>query len=326
MTGMAFITDKEQAKHIMDAAAAKGVSLAIFCTGSHWNAEAVLRAASGFARENGIGRIPVALAMTSHYEHMQQTFRVTRDGNARVGLKAVMEYCRMLCDGPDAPYPAVDVLPHLDHADPEKDRWELTEGLGYFCSVMFDAQKYSYEDNLRMTADYVRQYGDRVLVEGIIEGLGVGGRKQAHQRDDYVEKAVEYVRATGVDFLVADLGTEQQSAGTGGQYLKRRARLLTQSLGRPMLVLHGTSCLRPEDIRGFSEDGVVRVNMWTRIAREAGQHAAAGIMARYASIRSGDFESCEARRYIYDSIDKASEIMKEVLGSLGYAGLRNSVA
>ena len=318
---MAFITDRDQAKSIIDDTVEKGVTIAIFCTGSHWNTEAILRAAQIVARKNGIGRIPVALAMTSHYENMQQTMRVTRDGCHKTGLRAVMDYAKLLCDGPDPLYPEVDVLPHLDHADPVNDSWELTEGLDYFCSVMFDAQKYSLEENMRMTADYVKKYGGRVLVEGALESLGVGNKVKAQQNDDYIEKAIEYIKNTGVDFLVADLGTEQQSEGTDARYLKDRAMKLTSSLGRPMLVLHGTSSLCNEDIKGFSEDGIVRVNMWTRIVRESGQYAAKRLMERYPLIEGNNFEACEAMQYINDNIDCATEVMVQVLESIGYCKL-----
>jgi fructose/tagatose bisphosphate aldolase len=250
---------------------------------------------------------------------MQQTMRVARCGDARVGLRAVMDYCRLLCDGPDAPYNEVDVLPHLDHADPIKDKRELTQELDCFCSVMFDAQKYSYEENIQLTKEYVKAYGDKVLVEGAVEALSVGSQKKAHQNDDYVRKAIDYVKSTGVDFLVADLGTEQQSADTKAKYLKHRAQELTRGLGRPMLVLHGTSSLSNEDIGGFSEDGIVRVNMWTRIVREAGQYAARQLIKRLPDIEKGDFEACEGRRYLNDSIDRAAEIMYQVLSSLGYS-------
>ena len=175
-----------------------------------------------------------------------------------------------------------------------------------------------------MTKEYVKTYRDRVLVEGAVEALGVGNQKKAHRNDDYVRKAIEYVQSTGVDFLVADLGTEQQSADTKAKYLKQRAQKLTRGLGRPMLVLHGTSSLSNEDIGGFSEDGIARVNMWTRIVREAGQYAAKQLMERLPAIEIGDFEACEGRRYLNDSIDKAADIMYGVLQSLGYARLGNA--
>ena len=316
---MPFITNRDQAKSIIDEVAKKKATMAIFCTASQWNTEAVLRAAQTVARKYGFKRIPIALAMTSNYDYMQQTKRVTRNGSAKIGLRAVMEYAKILCDGPEAPYPEVDVLPHLDHADPVKDSWELTEGLDFFCSVMFDAQKYSFEENIQLTSEYIKKYGHKVLVEGAVESLAVGGAKCAHQNEDYIEKATEYVKKTGIDFLVADLGTEQQSEGTEAKYLKTRAVELTESLGKPMLVLHGTSSLSNEDIKGFAEDGVIRVNMWTRIVRESGQYAAKRLMERYGLIENNNFEACEAKQFIDDNIDHAAEIMAEVMESIGYS-------
>jgi fructose/tagatose bisphosphate aldolase len=315
---MAFITDREWAKDEMDKLVKKGASLAIFCTGSHWNTEAILRAAQSTALKYGLKRIPVSVAMTSNYVYMQQTKRVTRSGEAKIGLKAVMDYCKLLCDASDSPYGNVDVLPHLDHADPEKDKWELTEGLKYFSSVMFDAQKYSYMENVRMTKEYVQEYGNKVLVEGAVESLGVSGMLKAQKKENYIDKAMSYVKTTGVDYLVADLGTEQQSEVMETQYQKKRARELTKGLGKSMLVLHGTSSLRDEDIKGFSKDGVVRVNMWTRIVRQAGQYAAKRLLERYPLVEKNNFNACEAKQYIDDNIDCASDIMSQVLESLGY--------
>ena len=37
---------------------------------------------------------------------------------------------------------------------------------------------------------------------------------------------------------------------------------------------------------------------------------------------NGDFESSESRQYIFDSIEKAADIMEETLGLLGYINLR----
>jgi fructose/tagatose bisphosphate aldolase len=318
---MAFVTDKNEAKSLIEHAVSRGVCTALFCTASFWNTEAILRAADNFARKHCIRNIPVVVAMTSNYSHMAQARRVTRSGNDRTGLRAVMEYCRILSSGANAPYANVAAMTHLDHADPAVDTWALTECTDLLSSVMFDAQAYPYDDNLRMTKDYVSRYGDKVLIEGIIEGLAVGDGQKARQSDGYIDKALCFVKETGVDFLVADLGTEQQSAGTGAVYLKDRAIGLTMALGKPMLVLHGVSSLKDGDIKDFCHDGVVRVNMWTRIVREAGQYAAQRLVERAERIRAGDFEACESMAYTNDNIDKAVEIMEGVLDSLGYAKL-----
>ncbi len=320
---MTYVTRRDEALRYTQLFRDRGASMAIFCTAAHWNTEAILLAAQRIAEKYNLSEVPLAVAMTFTYPYMPQAARITYSGDPRAGFISNMEHLKALCDGPDAPYSRVVVLPHLDHADPKRDRWALTEGLPYLATVMFDAQKYALEDNLAWTAEYVKTYGDQVLVEGIIEQLSVsGGRSQAVQRDSYVEKAVDYMARTGVDLLVADLGTEQQSDAVGGvRYLAERAQALTASLGDARLVLHGTSSLTPDQMTGLAGDGVIRVNMWTRIVREAGQYAAQKLIERQDAIARGEFEAAESRQYLADSIEAAAGIMVEVMELLGYPQL-----
>ncbi|NPV53510.1 MAG: hypothetical protein HPY71_08290 [Firmicutes bacterium] len=331
---MAIATDRRRAMEITERLRRSGVPMAVFCTASHWNTEAILLAARHMAERYSIKDIPVAVAMTFTYENMPQACRITYSQDPQAGFISIMEHLKALCGRPTSPYYDVTVLPHLDHADPQKDRWALTEGADYLASVMFDAQKYPWDENVALTADYVKAYGDRVLVEGIFERLSVEGRAKgsaetaekaagAGKADSYVSDAVEYMKRTKVDFLVADLGTEQQTRAPGGvKYLKDRARLLTERLGAAMLVLHGTSSLSNDQMQDLGADGVVRVNMWTRIAREAGQYAAGQLVARKSLIDAGEFEAAESRQYLYDSIEQAARIMEDILEILGYARLR----
>jgi len=298
------------------------MSVAVFCTASHWNTEAILIAADRFAKKHNIKNIPISLAMTFNYSHMAQSQRVTKTKDAIVGFKSNMEHLKVLCEAEDSPYYNVCVMPHLDHGDPETDKWALTKGTKYLASVMFDAQRFPFEDNIRMTSDYVKEYGKSVLVEGIMDVLKVSDGTESVSGDDYAEKALKYKNETKVDFIVADLGTEQQSNASGkSEYLKQRAVNLTKALKEKMLVLHGTSCLTNEQINGLADDGVIRINLWTKVAREAGQYAAKNLVERYDKIKDGDFEATESKQYIYDSIDKAADMMEEFLELFGYENL-----
>lgn len=318
---MPVVTEKKAARKVIDSVVEKNASMAIFCTASHWNTEAILLAAQKFCDAHGMESIPLAIAMTFNYPHMPQAQRVTHSRNAKLGFQSIMDHLHILCDSPDSPYRNIVVLPHLDHADPERDAWALTEGTKYLASVMFDAQRYPSDENAAMTRDYVKRYGKDIMIEGIMEELTVADKHAAggSSSDGYLERAEAYVRSTGIDFLVADLGTEQQSSKSDAHYLTERAKGLTSVLGRKMLVLHGTSSLDDGQMKGLSGDGVVRVNMWTKIAREAGKFAAAGLFHRAEQLFCNDFESIESNRYIMDSIDKASDMMCEVLGALNYA-------
>jgi fructose/tagatose bisphosphate aldolase len=318
---MPYITQRQATAEYHDHFRQRGATLAIFCTASHWNTEAILLAAQRIGEKYRLSQVPVAVAMTGNYPHMPQARRATFSGDARVGFLSVMAHLRLLTEG-DAPYSSVVALPHLDHHDPVRDRWALTEGVAHVATVMFDAQRYPLEENIALTREYVEAYGERVLVEGILEELSVAGMKDAVQKDGYIDKATDYIARTGVDFIVADLGTEQQSNSAGGvTYLKARAQSLTQALGDARLVLHGTSSLQPPQMQNLAEDGVVRANMWTRLVRESGQAAAARLMARYPQIERGDFEATEANQYLRDNIEVAADRMVEVMELLGYGRL-----
>ena len=318
---MSIITEKSASLKVFDKAIEKGTSIGIFCTGSYWNTEAILLAAQRIADKYQIEQVPVVVATTCNYDHMSQCERFLHCKDTKTALLSHFAHLNVLAGSKYSPYKNVTVLPHLDHANPERDRWALTCALPYFSSVMFDAQVYPFEENMKLTAEYVKNYGKDVLVEGALEGLNVSGT-QASRIDNYCEKAVEYVKNTGIDFAVADLGTEQQSSGIGkAKYDKARANELTDALGRKMLVLHGTSCLATEQIQGLASDGVVRVNMWTRIAREAGQYAADKLVNRLDAIKKGDFNSTESMQYMRDNVEKAAEIMEEMMELFGYANL-----
>ena len=319
---MAIITERKASRAVFDNAIDRGTSIGIFCSASYWNTEAILIAAQRIAEKYQIAQVPVVVATTFTYPHMPQCERFLYCRDPKAGILSHFGYLHALAGSKYSPYPNVAVLPHLDHANPVRDRWALTAMIEYFSSVMFDAQLYPFEENLTLTAEYVRNYGKDVLVEGILESLNVSDGAVASHIDNYCENSVRYVKATGVDFAVADLGTEQQSTSVGkARYDKARARELTAALGRKMLVLHGTSCLQNEQTRGLASDGVVRVNMWTRIAREAGQNAAEKLIARADKIREGDFQATESMQYMRDSVEKAADIMVEMMELFGYANL-----
>jgi fructose/tagatose bisphosphate aldolase len=323
---MPVITEREETLSILEEFRERGVCMAVLGTASPWNTEAILLAAKRYAEKKRIARPAVAIALTFNYPHMAQARRVTLSRDPVTGFRSIWTHLRELCGRPDSPYAGVRALPHLDHAHPVRDAWALTEGLQYLSSVMFDAQEFPLEENRRLTARYVRDHGDRTVVEGNFEGLAVGvgeahGVKAAvRSEEEYAEKVAQYVKDTGVDLMVADLGTEQQAVRQGGVvYLRDRARAINELLGSSRLVLHGSSSLDRKDLGGLEDDGVIRTNIWTRIAREAGQAAAEKVAGRIDAVRKGDFESCDSRAYLDDLTERAAAIMEEILDLLGYS-------
>jgi len=315
------VNKRKDSEKIIERIKSQKVCLPIFCTGSHWNTEAILLAAKNIGEKFNVKDVPVAIAMTYNYEYMPQAQRVTHTNDARLGFLSQMQHLRVLASDPKSPYYNVIVLPHLDHADPVKDKWALTEGTEYLASVMFDAQKYPLEDNLKMTSDYVSKYKSKLMIEGIMDQLSVSlmNKKRATLDDNYPERALDYIKKTGIDFLVADLGTEQQATDIGKSiYLKQRARDIRQLAGDKILVLHGTSCISDEEIATLPDDGILRVNMWTRIARDSGLYAIDQLHIREEEVRMNNFNAIESHQYLMDSTEKAAQIMEEIMISLGY--------
>jgi fructose/tagatose bisphosphate aldolase len=318
------VTDRKDSQKIIERIKSQKVSLPIFCTASYWNTEAILLAARNIGEKFNLKDVPVAIAMTYNYEYMPQAQRITYSKDPRLGFISILQHLRVLANDPKSPYYNIVVLPHLDHADPVRDRWALTEGTDYLASVMFDAQKYPLDENIKMTSDYVKKYKNKVMIEGIMDQLSVSVADKKHNSliDNYPERAVDYIKNTGIDFLVADLGTEQQSNAVGKSvYLKKRAREIRQLVGDKILVLHGTSCLSGDEIATLPEDGILRVNMWTRIVRDAGLYAIDQLHKREEMIRMNNFNAIDSHQYLMDSTEKAAQIMEEIMISLGYAHL-----
>ena len=323
---MPVIHGRKNALKVLERARERNVPIPIFGTGSFWNIEAILIAAKNIREKYQIAEMPVTVSMTYTYPCMAQAKRITVSTVPELGFRSIMTQLRTLVDSPESPCKDIVVLPHLDHADPERDRWALTEGTQYLASAMFDAQRFPAERNAELTAEYVKAYGGEILVEGIMDELPV---EAMHEKTveriadaDYPARAAEYVKRTGIDFLVADLGTEQQATGSSNcHYLGDRARRITEAVGGPMLTMHGGSSLPPEQLAQLGRDGVVRFNVWTKIARDAGRFAAFELCKRIGGIAEGDFEATESAAFMRDNAASAAKSMETIFEHLGYSRL-----
>ena len=68
-------------------------------------------------------------------------------------------------------------------------------------------------------------------------------------------------------------------------------------------------------------DGVIRFNIWTRLAREGSRAAAEAIVEDIDVIRAGDKEQAYYTRYRNAHFDAQVKNWKEVLKSIGYERL-----
>jgi fructose-bisphosphate aldolase class II len=155
---------------------------------------------------------------------------------------------------------------HLDHCP---DRKVIDECIAAgWNSVLFDASKLTYEENIAQTAAVVEQahkYG--VAVEGELEAIkgvedGVG--------DEYggpivaLDKAVAFIRQTGIDSFAPAIGTAHGLyKGTPKINFQRVSEILA---AEPIpLVVHGGTGLSEETFRDLIGRGTPKINISTQL-------------------------------------------------------------
>ncbi len=152
---------------------------------------------------------------------------------------------------------------HLDHIE---DARLVDEGIELgVSSVMFDASRLPYDENLAQTARVTaRARAHGVLVEG---ELGeVGGKDGAHApgvRTD-PDEARAFVSATGVDALAVAVGSSHAMTSRDARLDLDLIARLRKSAGVP-LVLHGSSGVPDDQMRAAVAHGITKVNVSTHL-------------------------------------------------------------
>ncbi|WP_026421389.1 class II fructose-bisphosphate aldolase [Actinokineospora inagensis] len=158
---------------------------------------------------------------------------------------------------------AVPVAVHLDHVESET---LVTQGIRLGVgSVMFDASRSPYAENVARTAAVVRQCHDAgVAVEA---ELGeIGGKDGVHApgvRTDPAEAAA-YAAATGVDALAVAVGTSHAMVTKDAVLDLDLIAAIRAAVPVP-LVLHGSSGVPEHDLAAAVAAGIRKVNIATHL-------------------------------------------------------------
>jgi fructose/tagatose bisphosphate aldolase len=262
---MPIIKDGEHAREILNGIIDGGKSIPCFCTESVYTTEAIFRGSQAYKRDRNIEKsMPVIIAFTASYEDRQQLRNYTGLSDFREGLIAVRSDIERL-SRKDGPYHDLDIIVHLDHAQPGEDDWIVDEYGDFISSVMWDCSKYSIKDNTAMVRDFVLKNGSRFVVEGAVDEIYNYSADNDHGEviDEITDPVIaeKYYHETGVDLVVANLGTEHRRTEGTVTYHGREARMISDRIGR-RLVLHGTSSLKEGELENLPGDGIVKVNLW----------------------------------------------------------------
>jgi fructose-bisphosphate aldolase class II len=149
-----------------------------------------------------------------------------------------------------------------------------------FSSIMFDASALPLSKNIVATRDFVDRHGRTIIIEGACDQIG-------HSEEPVTDPGTveKYWRESGVDLVVANLGTEHRAGASALSYGGELARAMAARVGA-RLVLHGTSSVKPECLRGLAADGICKANIWTALERDSAP-ALLEAMTRHAAKITG---------------------------------------
>ena len=194
---------------------------------------------------------------------------------------------------------------------------------------MYDASTLPFDKNIVHTASFVEKNKSKIVIEGACDEIHEASSDDANHLTT-PDQAERFFRETGVDIVVANLGTEHRASASTLEYNGQLARAISKKIG-PRLCLHGTSSVNEDQIVNLFEDGICKVNIWTALERDSspilfqkmienaakivGPQKAKELLAKGLIGESADSESQPSIKY-YATIFRQETVfkkMKEIL-------------
>lgn len=263
---MPIITGKENVLSIYNEAVQNKWVLPCFCSENLTTTEAILAASIDYGDEWGYPDLPIIVAITCQYDHRSQASYYTHTRRWETGMKLFLADLKILTEK-GSPYEKLRVLIHLDHIQYDNDIELLSWDMGAFSSIMYDASKLPLQENIKHTSRFVKEQSHKIVIEGACDEIvDAGGMVRSELTTP--EKAEEYYSKTGVDLIVANLGTEHRASVKDLKYYGDYARKIKEKIGT-RIVLHGASSVSGDQIAHLIDDGVCKVNLWTALERDS---------------------------------------------------------
>ncbi len=187
-----------------------------------------------------------------------------------------------------------------------------------FTALMMDASRFSYEENISLTAKTVRlAHRHKISAQGEIGAVPYKGEEARYKSWDQTmtdpRQAKEFVEKTGVDYLAVAIGNAHG-------FYKERAELdfdrLEQifKLVKIPLVLHGASDFPSSRIQDAVARGVALLHIDTdiRVAFTFG-------MKEYMGKNQAEYDPRKVLAFAREKVQKVVEQKMEVFGSAGKA-------
>lgn len=237
--------------------------------------------------------------------------------------------------------PEIPIAIHLDHGDSfETCKQFVDDG---FTSVMIDASKQAFDENVRVSREVVEYAHARdVCVEAELGQLGgieedVGG-VSADDVSKYLtdpDQAVEFVEKTGCDSLAVACGTSH-----GAFKFKSEPKLafdVIEEIGRRLpgfpLVMHGSSSVLQEfkdlinnyggdmpDAMGVPESAITRASKMAICKVNIDTDLRMALTAKIREVFAKEPAEFDPRKYLGPGREAIKDMVKHKLRILGCAG------
>jgi len=227
------------------------------------------------------------------------------------GCASLVATVRTLAENVDVP-----IALHLDHCK-DLDLIHSCIEAGY-SSVMIDASSFPSEENIRMTKEVVEMaHPHDVTVEGEL-GRIVGVEDEIYVKEQKshlanLQKALEYVRRTGVDVFAPAIGTAhgiyKGEPKIAFDLLERIAKEV-----KAAIALHGGTGLSDEVFRRCISLGGAKINISTQI-----KHVFKDSLCEYFQKNPEVYEPVKILEYMRDRVKEVIELFIDKFGSGGKA-------
>ena len=163
---MPIVTGRKNVLAVYEEAAKKGWVIPCICSENLTTTEAILTAASDFAKEKGYDRIPITLAITNQYDHRSQSVFYTNIRRWDVGLKLFRASIEILAEY----FGNVDILIHLDHA--QHDTGTLNQNVAHTAAEFIGIGGAEHTDHAETGGNQTQQKQNPVTLLGEIFQFG----------------------------------------------------------------------------------------------------------------------------------------------------------
>jgi hypothetical protein len=258
----------------------------------------IVSGAARFARDHDISVLPIGIfATVGHYifqqlpRYLVAGHRLPSEGgdpaewrrrlvrNARLATS----FLEILIEKSDPDFGRVWATHHYDHghhtlpggAVSVNELLRDLEFVDHFSSVMFDDTHSPFDANVANSIGYksfLETHGRKKVLEGCLEEVAAAGKGKATQAATDPDQIEDYLRRTGFELVVPNIGTESIHARQVGIEWGGLEELARRGVGK-RLVIHGFSSVRKlpiEEQRRMGRLGCVAMNAWSYIPQSIG--------------------------------------------------------